>query len=119
MMGKSILFRRGIALLLACLLAIPFGMGAALGEMDMNVPYFMTVSWLDSQLVVRTAQAMPVQIPGYEDCYWVQVSPEALMNGMQMEIADFTGRYASFSPGNGSILPPVSDAGDSIDMGDS
>ena len=109
---------RILALLLALMIVLPLGVGSALGEMNMNVQYFITVSWIDGNFISHTAQANPVQIPGYEDCYWVQVGRDAPMDGLQLDIADFSGQYAEFSPAPGTLLPPVADAGDSIDMGD-
>ena len=118
MKGQNRFYSRALALLLALVMALLLGVGSALGEMNMDVQYFITVTWVDGNFMPHTAQAMPVQIPGYEDCYWVQVSPDASLDGLQLDIADFTGQYFDFSPAPGTLLPPVADAGDSIDMND-
>ena len=69
MKGQNRFYSRALALLLALVMALPLGVGSALGEMNMDVQYFITVTWVDGNFMPHTAQAMPVQIPGYEDCY--------------------------------------------------
>ncbi|MBE5787091.1 MAG: hypothetical protein E7324_06075, partial [Clostridiales bacterium] len=107
---------RMLALLMAFLMVLP--MGAASAGMVESVDFFITLTWIDRQGMMQTAQALPVQLEGYADCYWAQVAPDAPLDNLRLEIADFTGTYFSFSPANGTVLPPMMDAGDTLDMDD-
>lgn len=106
---------RGAALFLALLLLLSCGYGMA-EEPRTDVPFLITVSWYDAAFQTHTAQAFPFQTSDYEDSYWVKVDADAPLDNLQLtDILDMSGAYQSFSPAPGTVLPPVQDAGESLD----
>ncbi len=101
--------RRLGALMLACLMLIPYGAAFA---MPVEQPLTITVSWEDAQGVPQTATAVPLPYPGYENKYWVQVPNTAPFNNLRLQVADPMGRYNFTAYDN--IVINVIDAGDNL-----
>jgi len=105
-------FRRGISLLLACLLLLTPLCGVA--EMMGGNAFSLSLQWTDAQGNPMTVMANPIAYSGYENAYWAQVPPDAPLDGLMLQIADLSNAYPYFSVPSGSVLTGVMDAGFSL-----
>ncbi|MBE5782440.1 MAG: hypothetical protein E7329_03885, partial [Clostridiales bacterium] len=100
-----------LALLLVCTLLLPLCANA--GSMS-QAPFIINIQWTGADGVPQSAGATQVFYPGFEDCYWVYLPTDAPMEALTVHISDPTNTYTSFSIPSGTLLPPMADAGMSL-----
>lgn len=99
------------ALVLVCL-AMPLS-GLAVSAQDISI----SVQWTDGNGQVQYANpALPVTGAPEENRFWLQLPPDAPLDGLTLEISDLTGTLTNFFPSSGAMLGNiVMDAGGSLD----
>ena len=101
MTGLFRFFRRGLALALAFFcLAMPLGAWGG-GVFGLSI----SLQWEDAWgQVWLTDPAQPIPYAGYENSFWLQVSPEVFSSAPVLQIEDGSGLYASFLPAVGEAI---------------
>ena len=100
--GATICQRIG-ALALTVFFLLPFG--AALMQ-SAQPPLTLTVIWTDMDGTPMQKPAQPLPFPGYENAFWLYVSPEAMDDpDAQLVITDELGSFpGGFAPPSGTLL---------------
>ena len=92
-----------LAVLLCCL---AFGTAGA-DEADQTL---VSVVWTNVQ-TGETSEYMAQQITAGGDAYWAYLPSVAFEGVLTLRVFDYSGRYASFDPGDGAVLSEAADAG--------
>ena len=106
--------RRAGALLLAVLMLLSSVPGSVLAS-GAEPPLVFSLSWMEGDMMYESTSVQAWE-PGYENSYWLHVTPNALAYDAALNVRDVYGQYAFLSLPAGL---PLSQTGyvDAADLG--